>query len=130
MSLKTVNTVLAALGALFILYVGVSYTLIPESMAPNFGLSSWPQGDGDGFLVLKGVRDIVSGLILLVLLVTRHRRALGWVLLVEACTPIGDMMTILAHSGSTSAAVGIHGATAAVMLATGLLILRETRDQS
>ncbi|WP_369240203.1 DUF4267 domain-containing protein [Streptomyces sp. R21] len=126
MSLKSVNTVLAVLGALFIMYVGVSYVLAPATTAPDFGLPNWPQGDGGGFLTLKGVRDFVSGLVLLVLLVTGHRRALGWVLLVAAGTPIGDMITILAHHGSAVAAFGIHGATAAVVLATGLLVLRET----
>ncbi|MEU3741189.1 MULTISPECIES: DUF4267 domain-containing protein [unclassified Streptomyces] len=125
MSTKTVGTVLTTLGALFIMYVGASYVLAPESTAPDFGLATWPQGDGGGFLTLKGVRDLVSGLVLLVLLVTGHRRALGWVLLVAACTPFGDMITVLAHHGSAAAAFGIHGVTAVVVLGTGLLVLRE-----
>ncbi|MFE3447403.1 DUF4267 domain-containing protein [Nonomuraea sp. NPDC059194] len=54
---------------------------------------------------------------------------LAWVLLIQACTPAADMITILAHDGSTSAAIGIHGATAAVVLATGCLVLRETSKQ-
>ncbi|MFD9391232.1 DUF4267 domain-containing protein [Streptomyces sp. NPDC060000] len=77
----------------------MSYVFTPEATAPNFGLPSWPQGDGGGFLTLKGVRDLVSGPVLLVLLTTGHRRALGWVLLAAACTPIGDMITVLAHHG-------------------------------
>lgn len=128
--LKTVNTVLAVLGALFILYVGVSYVLTPESMAPNFGLPSWPQGDGDGFLPLKGIRDIVAGLTIIVLLAVRLRRALGWVLLVEALAPIGDMINVLSHDGSAAAAFGIHGATAALVVLTALLLLRETKAAS
>ncbi|MFJ6799080.1 DUF4267 domain-containing protein [Streptomyces sp. NPDC091268] len=126
MSLKAVNTVLTVIGALFIVYVGLRYAFAPEQTAPDFGLPSWPQGDGGGFLTLKGVRDLVSGLVLLVLLATGHRRALGWVLLVAACTPLGDMITVLAHDGSPAAAFGIHGVTAALVLATGLLVLRET----
>ncbi|MFI6316921.1 DUF4267 domain-containing protein [Nonomuraea sp. NPDC050556] len=127
MSLKTVNTVLVVLGALFIMYVGVSYAFTPSSTAPDFGLPSWPSGDGGGFLVLKGIRDLVSGLVLLVLLATRHRRALGWVLLATACTPLGDMITVLLHHGSTAAALGIHGATAALIVLTALLLLKETQ---
>lgn len=42
MSLKTVNTVLAVLGALFIMYVGVSYVFAPATAAPGFGLPSLP----------------------------------------------------------------------------------------
>jgi hypothetical protein len=126
MSLKNVNTVLATVGILFILYIGVSYVLTPETSAPNFGLPNWPSGDGDGFLILKGIRDIVSGLVIGILLVTGHRRALGWVLLMEAIIPFGDMINVLAHHGSTAAAFGIHGLTSALIVVTGLLILRET----
>lgn len=126
MSLKNLNTVLATAGVLFILYIGVSYVLTPETSAPAFGLPSWPSGDGDGFLILKGIRDIVSGLVIGVLLVTGHRRALGWVLLTVALTPFGDMVNVLAHHGSTAAAFGIHGLTSALIVVTGLLTLRET----
>ncbi|TVT30856.1 DUF4267 domain-containing protein [Amycolatopsis rhizosphaerae] len=127
MSLKKINTVLAAAGILFILYIGMSYVLTPETTAPGFGLPSWPSGDGGGFLILKGIRDIVSGLVLSVLLLTGHRRALGWVLLVEALTPFGDMTNVLAHGGSATVAFGVHGLTAALVVITGLLTLRETR---
>jgi uncharacterized protein DUF4267 len=127
MSLKTVTTALTTLGVLFILYIGVSYVLTPETIAPGFGLPGWPSGDGDGFLILKGIRDIVSGLVLSVLLLTGHRRALGWVLLVEALTPFGDMTNVLAHDGSATVAFGVHGLTATLIVVTGLLILHETR---
>ncbi|WAL65977.1 DUF4267 domain-containing protein [Amycolatopsis cynarae] len=127
MSLKKINTVLAAAGILFILYIGMSYVLTPETTAPGFGLPSWPSGDGGGFLILKGIRDIVSGLVLSVLLLTGHRRALGWVLLVEALTPFGDMTNVLAHGGSATVAFSVHGLTAALVVVTGLLTLRETR---
>jgi hypothetical protein len=127
MSLKNINTVLATVGALFIVYIGVSYVLTPETTAPGFGLPSWPSGDGDGFLILKGIRDIVSGLVLASLLVTGHRRALAWVLLVESITPFGDMTNVLAHHGSVATALGVHGLTAVLVAATGLLTLRETR---
>ncbi len=127
MSLKTVNTALATAGVLFILYIGVSYLLTPQTSAPTFGLPQWPSGDGDGFLILKGIRDLVSGLALGVLLLTGHRRALGWVLLVEALTPFGDMTNVLAHGGSATVAFGVHGLTASLIVITGLLTLHETR---
>ncbi|WP_216896556.1 DUF4267 domain-containing protein [Nocardia alni] len=126
MSLKTVNTTLTTAGILFILYIGVSYVLTPSTIAPGFGLPSWPSGDGDGFLILKGIRDIVSGVVLGVLLLTGHRRALGLVLLAEALTPVGDMTNVLAHGGSTAVAFGVHAPTAALIALTGLLTLRET----
>ncbi|MGK5557756.1 DUF4267 domain-containing protein, partial [Actinomadura kijaniata] len=67
------------------------------------------------------------GLAMGVLLVTGQRRALGWVVLMVAAAPLGDMVTVLAHHGSPAAAFGIHGLTSALIAVTGLLILRETR---
>ncbi|MEU1860890.1 DUF4267 domain-containing protein [Streptomyces gardneri] len=127
MSLKKINTVLAATFVLFILWFGTEFILSPETVAPTFGLPSWPSGDGGGFLVVKGVRDVVMALVLGVLLVTGHRRALGWALLVEALAAYGDMANVLAHHGSVGTALGVHGLTATLMVVNGLLILRETR---
>ncbi|WP_281689391.1 DUF4267 domain-containing protein [Pseudonocardia thermophila] len=128
MTLKKINTVLTAAVVLFILWFGTEFILSPATTAPGFGLPSWPSGDGGGFLVVKGIRDVVLALVLAVLLVTGHRRALGWVLVVEALAALGDMATVLAHHGSVATAFGVHGFTAALMVVTGLLVLRETRE--
>ncbi|MEU6726717.1 DUF4267 domain-containing protein [Nonomuraea wenchangensis] len=127
MSLRKINTVLTAAFILFILWFGTDYLLSPETVAPGFGLPSWPSGDGGGFLIVKGIRDVVLALVLAVLLVTGHRRALGWVLLVESLAAYGDMTTVLAHHGSVATALGVHALTATLMAVNGLLMLRETR---
>lgn len=63
-----------------------------------------------------------------ILLVTCRRRALGWVLLMTAVAPFGDMINVLAHHGSMATALGVHGLTCALIAVTGLLILRETSN--
>lgn len=123
MSLKKINTVLAAAVVLFTLYLGLSFVLPLGTSFP--GLPNWPSGDS-GFPVVKGSREIAMGLAMGILLVTGHRRALGWVLLMVAVAPFGDMVNVLAHHGSTAAAFAIHGLTSALIAVTGLLILRET----
>ncbi|MYS12213.1 DUF4267 domain-containing protein [Streptomyces sp. SID6041] len=130
MSLKKINTILAAAFILFILWFGSEFILRPELTAPEFGLPSWPSGDGGGFLIIKGIRDVVMALVLGVLLITGHRRALGWAMLVESLAAYGDMTTVLAHNGSTATAIGIHGLTATLMVMNGLLLLRETRTSA
>lgn len=127
MSLKNVNTVLVTACALFVLYLGLSFILAPAASTQGVGLPRWPAGNGDGFLVMKGTREFAMGLVIGVLLLTGHRRALGWVLLTEAVAPFGDMINVLAHRGPLAAAFGIHGLTSALIAITGLLILRETR---
>ncbi|MFB6858624.1 DUF4267 domain-containing protein [Streptomyces sp. NPDC056341] len=127
MPLKKINTILAAAFILFILWFGTEFILSPETTAPSFGLPTWPSGDGGGFLIIKGIRDVVLALVLGILLVTGHRRALGCVLLTEALAAYGDMTTVLAHHGSMATALSVHGLTATLMVVNGLLMMRETR---
>ncbi|MEV4016082.1 DUF4267 domain-containing protein [Streptosporangium sp. G11] len=123
MSQKKLNTGLAAAVVLFTLYLGLSFVLPLGTSFP--GLPNWPSGDS-GFSFVKGSREIAMGLAMGILLVTGHRRALGWVLLMVAVAPFGDMVNVLAHDGGVAAAFGIHGLTSALIAVTGLLILRET----
>ncbi|MFF0501491.1 DUF4267 domain-containing protein [Nocardia aobensis] len=126
MSRRNLDTVLAAAVVLFTLYLGVSFVLTPETAAQGFGLPNVPAGDGGGFLVVKGCRELAMGLGTGILLVTGRRRALGWILLTTAVAPLGDMINVLAHHGSAATAFGVHGLTSALIALTGLLILGET----
>ncbi|MFD9572022.1 hypothetical protein ACFWBI_19480 [Streptomyces sp. NPDC059982] len=49
MARKHVTTALAAVGAAFILCVGLGYLFAPQSMAPDFGIPAWPRQDGAAF---------------------------------------------------------------------------------
>ena len=62
-------------------------------------------------------RDVTSGLVVLAMLLWGSSHNLGIVLLIEALIPIGDMSLVLAARGSTRRAFGIHGLTAALMIA-------------
>ncbi|MFC9293623.1 DUF4267 domain-containing protein [Streptomyces sp. NPDC057011] len=125
MSLKHVTTALAAFGAAFILYIGLSYLLAPQAMAPDFGIPTWPRNDGSAFLYVKGVRDVAPGLVILVLLLTGHRRALGWAMAAIAFVPAGDMVIVLTSGGPAGTAYGVHGFTALAVAVTAVLLLRE-----
>ncbi|MFI6496700.1 DUF4267 domain-containing protein [Nonomuraea typhae] len=116
--------VLTWLGALMIGYVGISYLFLPLETAPSFGLPAWPSPEAAGFLNVKGLRDLATGLIPLALLLTGQRRALGWSQMIISLVPFGDAAVILARGGSTAAALGIHALTAVVVLVTGILQLR------
>ncbi|HLS76667.1 MAG TPA: DUF4267 domain-containing protein [Nocardia sp.] len=127
MTRTRIATALALLGAAFILYIGISYLVTPESIAAGFGLPAQPTGDAVGFLDIKGVRDTVCGVLILALLATRQRFALGVALSALALIPLGDMLTVLRWDGSTATALGVHGFTAVLVAATGALLLTEGR---
>ncbi|MFE7800010.1 DUF4267 domain-containing protein [Nocardia sp. NPDC057440] len=125
MNISRIATALSLIGAAFILYIGLSYLITPETIATGFGLPEWPKGDAVAFMNLKGVRDTASGVLILALLAVRQRFALGIVMLVLALIPTGDMLTVLSWNGSTAAAFGIHGLTAVLVALAGGLLIRE-----
>ncbi|MCZ4117941.1 DUF4267 domain-containing protein [Streptomyces sp. H39-S7] len=125
MNRKHIATALAVLGGAFIIYVGLSYLLAPQTTASGFGVPTWPQEDGTAFLAVKGVRDIGTGLVIFALLLTGYRKALGWAMLAIAFIPAGDMVIVLSHDGPAGTAYGVHGLAAVLVAVTAGLLLRE-----
>jgi hypothetical protein len=115
---------LAALMAVAIIVIGCFYLISPERMTGSFGLKPpAPDADTRAWLRLKGIRDVVSGLVVLTMMLTTETRTVGIALLVEAIVPLGDMSIVLGSGGSKSKAFSIHGVTCAVMLIVGLLLI-------
>jgi hypothetical protein len=48
--------------------------------------------------------------------------ALGWALVAVAITPIADALIVLTNGGKRATAFGVHGVTAAVLIAAGLVL--------
>ncbi|MGY3488587.1 hypothetical protein ACVW1C_006470 [Bradyrhizobium sp. USDA 4011] len=107
----------ALLVALGIIAIGIGYIASPRTMTRSFGLPLPESGINIAWwLRLKGVRDIVAGVVVLAFMAFGTPRDVGIVLLVEAIIPSGDMLLILAAKGSTKSAFGIHGLTALIMV--------------
>ncbi|MGO8243405.1 DUF4267 domain-containing protein [Rhizobium johnstonii] len=103
--------------ALAIIAIGTGYIASPTTTMRSFGLPLPEDGPNVAWwLRLKGVRDIVAGLLVLAFMVSGTEREVGIVLLVEAMIPAGDMLLILAAKGSTKSAFAIHGLTAVIMV--------------
>jgi uncharacterized protein DUF4267 len=114
--------VLVAIVSLGIIYVGLNYLFAPAKIAAGFGFNEVPE-NAEGFLNVKGGRDIGAGLIPLALIVYGDPHALGWVILLAAVWPVFDMLIVLRHRGKKAIAFGVHGLTAAVMAVAGLFLL-------
>ena len=107
----------ALLVAVGIIAIGLIYLLNPWAATQSFGLPL-PEKAANvtWWLRLKGVRDIVAGLVVLAVMAWDAHRMVGIVLLTQALIPLGDMSLILASKGSSRPAFGIHGVTAALMI--------------
>jgi uncharacterized protein DUF4267 len=115
---------LAALIAVGIIVIGCFYLVSPERISGTFCLKP-PASDADtrAWLRLKGIRDLVAGLVVLTMMLIADRHSLGIAVLVLAIIPLGDMSIILGAGGSKVRAFSIHGLTCAVMLVVGPLLI-------
>ncbi|HEX5534833.1 MAG TPA: DUF4267 domain-containing protein [Actinomycetales bacterium] len=117
-------TVLAALVSLGTIFLGVRAFRVPQA-AVGFGIPETPVEDPSfhAWLGVKAVRDIACGLFILILLVGATQQLTGWFMLIAAGIPVGDAVIVHRSRGPKSASYGIHGVTAAVMLAISLLLI-------
>src|SRR3954453_7793181 len=70
----------------------------------------------------KGVRDITSGVLLLVVWTAAGSCAFGWFMVLGALTPAADALIVVTNGGKLTSALGVHGLTAALLLAGGLVL--------
>jgi len=116
---------LSGLIAVGIIFIGVRFLWDPATASAGYGIptSLSPSTRFSGFPAAKGVRDIVSGLFVLLLMANGSPRRLGEFMLVASLIAMGDAVTVLRSGGSRSAAFGIHGLTALVIVATGASLI-------
>jgi hypothetical protein len=109
----------ALIACLAIIAIGIRFLLAPRQATLAYGVAA---DNLRALTEIKGVRDITSGAVLLVVWAAAGRTALGWGLIAAALTPIGDATIVLTNGGKLSTALGIHGITALLLLAAGLVL--------
>ncbi len=125
----TIASIVAGVIGVGIILIGVRFLLAPRVAAAGFGVPVEAAGDKTAagapapWLYAKGVRDIVSGVFLLILLVGGAPHLLGAFMVAAGLIPVGDAAIVRHSGGSSTAAFGIHGATAAVLVAAGVALL-------
>lgn len=111
--------IVAILGCLFILFIGARFLLAPKEAIAGFGV---PEDRPRALTSIKGVRDITSGVVPLVVLAAAGPQVFGWTLLASAITPIGDAIIVVTNGGTLRQALSVHGATALVLVLAGLFL--------
>jgi len=114
----------AALIGVGIVFIGARFLVLPLQAAAGYGIPGGVTTSNGfhGWLAVKGVRDIVSGFFIFLLMASGEPRLLGWFMLVASLIPFGDAAIVLRSGGTKAAAFGIHGATAIVMLAIAVVL--------
>lgn len=124
MSITTIGYVLAGLLAAGIIFIGARFMVAPRVAAAGYGvLPDLDQPSAGAYLAVKGIRDIATGLFVIILLAAGATHLVGWVMLAATIIPLADTSIVLRNGGSRSVAWGVHGVTAAVMLVTTALLI-------
>ena len=119
-----IGYVLAGLLAAGIIFIGARFLVAPRVAAAGYGVpADLDQPSADAYLSVKGVRDIATGLFVVILLIAGATHLAGWVMLAATIVPLADATIVLRNGGSKATAWGVHGVTAAVMIITSALLL-------
>jgi hypothetical protein len=102
-----------------VIALGIRFLLAPRRATLDFGVAA---DNLRALTQIKGVRDIASGVVLLVVWAAAGRTAFGWALIAAAFTPAADAVIVLGNGGKLATALGIHGLTAALLVAAGLVL--------
>lgn len=120
----TIGYLLAGVLAAAIIFIGARFLVAPRAAAAGYGVV--PDVDRPeirAYLSVKGVRDIATGLFVIILMIAGATHLIGWVMVAATLIPIADAVIVLRSGGSKSVAYGVHGGTAVVMLITTALLL-------
>jgi len=92
-----ISYVIAFITGLGLIFLGTRFLLSPEVAEAGYGIHFNEQGDYS-FHYIKGIRDILSGLLICVFVLMNERRALGVTLLAGTMVPVTDMLIVLSKS--------------------------------
>ncbi len=122
--LATVGSALSGVIAVAITLMGARYLLDPRPAAAGFGIPGELGGtvQGSAWLAVKATRDIALAIVIAILLINGAPRLLGSLMLAVALIPIADGTIVLRAGGAKAIALGVHWATAALMLIVAALL--------
>ena len=111
--------ILAVTASVAIIVLGTRFLLVPRQATLAFGVAA---DNTRALTAIKGVRDITSGVALLAVWAAAGSVPLGWALIAMSLTPVADAAIVLTNGGKPSVALGIHGLTAVLLIAAGLVL--------
>ncbi len=87
-------TAIAFLTGLGMIFIGARFLLSPETAEAGYGIHFREQGDYS-FHYIKGIRDLFTGLLLCLLILTKQTKALAITLLSGTIIPLADAIIVL-----------------------------------
>ena len=91
---RKISIVIAFLTGLGMIFIGARFLLAPETATAGYGIHFNAHGDYS-FDYIKGSRDLFSGLLICILVLSKQIKALGITLAVGTIIPFTDMLIVL-----------------------------------
>lgn len=116
------GSIVAACGGFAFFAVGIGALLAPAISSAQYGL---PTTDRTALALIRaiGARDVVLGIIVLLLLAGRNRGALEVVLAVSVLAAVGDATAVVSgRSDAGPRQLGVHAGGAAALLVAWQLV--------
>ena len=120
---KNIAIAIAFLTGLGLIFIGARFLIAPETAEVGYGIHFNEQGDYS-FHYIKGIRDLMSGLLICIFVLSKQTKALAITLLVGTIVPIVDMLIVLSkdYNGLTQAIP--HISAIIICFLFGVILLR------
>lgn len=125
-----ISITIAFLTGLGMIFIGTRFLLAPQIAEAGYGIHFNAHGDYS-FDYIKGIRDVFTGLLICILILTKQIKALGITLAVGTIIPTVDMLIVLSkgYNGIAQAMPHISAMIVCAVIGT-ILLMSKTSNQA
>jgi quercetin dioxygenase-like cupin family protein len=126
---KNIIIAIAFLTGLGLTFIGARFLIAPEAAEISYGIHFNENGDYS-FHYIKGIRDLLSGLLICIFVLSKQIKALGTFLLLGTMVPVVDMLIVLSKDYNSPAQAIPHVSAIVTCFSLGLILLRNKKKQN
>lgn len=119
---KKISIAIVFLTGLGMIFIGARFLLAPEIAEASYGIHFNEHGDYS-FHYIKGIRDVFSGLLICIFVLSKQIKALAITLLVGTIIPIADMLIVLSKDYNGIAQAIPHISAIIICSVAGIILL-------
>jgi hypothetical protein len=120
--MKKIILGIAFLTGLGMVFIGARFLIAPETAEAGYGIHFPEHGDYT-FHYIKGIRDLFSGLLICMLVLSKQIKALGITLAIGTIIPLGDMLIVLNKPYNGFVQATPHISAVIICAVAGLMLL-------
>jgi Domain of unknown function (DUF4267) len=126
---KNISIAIAFLTGLGLIFIGARFLIAPATAEVDYGIHFDERGDYS-FHYIKGVRDLFSGLLICIFVLSKQTKALAITLLVGTIIPVVDMLIVLSKDYNGVNQAIPHIAAIIVCFLFGVILLKNKEKKS